>query len=539
MTSKPKRNYLTLQKKVDVIKVAEENRRLGLRELGERFQCGKTQIAHILKNKESILSLYESNMSCSRVYASKTCDRKSEYSAVNKSLYDWYVLACSKNIYPMGPQLIEKAKQIASFLGKQKFVGSNGWLEKWKKRYNVKELRICGESGDVKGPTVDSWLERVPELVAGYAQNNIWNMDETGLFWKALPDRGFGVKGKQCTGGKKSKQRFTVAFFVTASGEREKPIIIWKAANPRCLKRFDKAVLPVDYYSQKKAWMDSDILETILVKLNRRLSSNGRSILLFIDNAGCHPSDLRGKFSNINICFLPANTTSKLQPLDLGIIHNFKVHYRNLFLKYVLAKIDQSNYSAKEINKSVNVLVAIRWVAVAWSKVKEETIRKCFCKAGILGADMSVVERYEQDPFSEADEYTALQSLMTKTMNPQETCPLQEYLNGEDDLAVCRDTDETCWEESFFANLHQDQDDKEASGDEEEDEQENPALHDALPLLVNSYKQAIEYLEEVQRFLESKGHIEDTFTIGSVVDNITSLQVAASKQTTLDSWLRN
>ena len=65
----------------------------------------------------------------------------------------------------MGPQLIEKAKQIASSLGKQKFMGSNGWLEKWKRKYNIKELRISGESGDVEGPTVDSWLERLPELV--------------------------------------------------------------------------------------------------------------------------------------------------------------------------------------------------------------------------------------------------------------------------------------------------------------------------------------------------------------------------------------
>ena len=127
MASKPKRNYRTLQKKVDVIKAAEGNRGLSLRELGERFQCGKAQIAYILKNKESIVSLYESNMSCSRVYASKMCDRKSEYSDVNKSLYDWYVLACSKNIFPMGPQLIEKAKQIASPLGKQTFMGSK-WL---------------------------------------------------------------------------------------------------------------------------------------------------------------------------------------------------------------------------------------------------------------------------------------------------------------------------------------------------------------------------------------------------------------------------
>lgn len=60
----------------------------------------------------------------------------------------------------------------------------------------------------------------------------------------------------------------------------------------------------------------------------------------------------------------------------------------------------------------------------------------CFCKAGILGVDtcMSVVEHDEQDPFSEADEYMALKILLIQTMNTQETCPLQEYLNGEDYL---------------------------------------------------------------------------------------------------------
>ena len=162
------------------------------------------------------------------------------------------------------------------------------------------------------GPTVDSWKERLPELVAGYARDDIRNFDETELFWKALPDHGFGAKGKECRGGKKSKQRFTVAFFVTASGKKEKPIVVWKAQNPRCLKRCNKADLPVDYYSQKKAWMNGEVMESILNKLNRRLSSSNRSILLLIDNAGCHPEDLKKKFSNIMIHFLPANITSKL-----------------------------------------------------------------------------------------------------------------------------------------------------------------------------------------------------------------------------------
>lgn len=120
-----------------------------------------------------------------------------------------------------------------------------------------------------------------------------------------------------------------------------------------------------------------------------------------MDNAGCHPEDLVGKFSNIKVCFLPANTTSKLQPLDLGIIQNFKVHYRHFFLRFVLSKIDQCD-KASDVVKSINILIALRWVAKAWMLVKPETITKCFRKAGILNRELDIISselEVDDDPF--------------------------------------------------------------------------------------------------------------------------------------------
>ena len=62
-------------------------------------------------------------------------------------------------IYTPGPELTEKAKEIAEKLGKSDFKGSRGWLDKWKKRYNIKQLRICGESGDVQGdPNIEIYV---------------------------------------------------------------------------------------------------------------------------------------------------------------------------------------------------------------------------------------------------------------------------------------------------------------------------------------------------------------------------------------------
>ena len=184
-------------------------------------------------------------------------------------------------------------------------------------------------------------------------------MDETGCFWKALPDKGLAEKGKNCKGGKKSKLRLTI---VNALGVKEfKPIVIWKSENPRCFKKVNKSKLPVFYFSQNKAWMTGNIMHQVLTKLNVKMKSKKRSILLFLDCAGCHPESLAepGKYSNIKIVFLPPNCTSVLQPLDLGIIKNFKVHYRKLLLQHVIGKIDDAE-SAHEIVKSVNVLNAIR-----------------------------------------------------------------------------------------------------------------------------------------------------------------------------------
>ena len=105
-SSVKKRNYLTLKQKVEVITTVQNNPGINTRTLENMFNCGKTQIGKILKQKE--LALYESNASKTRAHTNRT-SRPSEYEEINQSLYTWYTMACSKNIFPMSPQLAEKA----------------------------------------------------------------------------------------------------------------------------------------------------------------------------------------------------------------------------------------------------------------------------------------------------------------------------------------------------------------------------------------------------------------------------------------------
>ena len=41
---------------------------------------------------------------------------------------------------------------------------------------------------------------------------------------------------KHCHGGKNSKERATWAFFVSVSGEKEAPIVVWKESQPTLLQ---------------------------------------------------------------------------------------------------------------------------------------------------------------------------------------------------------------------------------------------------------------------------------------------------------------
>ena len=45
----------------------------------------------------------------------------------------------------------------------------------------MKRMRISRESGDVRGETVDSWKEEIPELLQGYSSEKIWNLNGTAL----------------------------------------------------------------------------------------------------------------------------------------------------------------------------------------------------------------------------------------------------------------------------------------------------------------------------------------------------------------------
>ncbi|KAJ4438141.1 hypothetical protein ANN_14080 [Periplaneta americana] len=253
----------------------------------------------------------------------------------------WFSRIRSQNVPVSGPMILAKALEFAAELGDSEFKASNGWLEKFRKRHDITFRSICGESSSVDMETVTSWKEKLPSLISGYSSENIFNADETGLVFPALPDITF--KGQSCAGGKVAKGRLTVLLCASMSGECEKPLVIGKSLKPRCFKKMDVTKFGGDWKANRKAWMTREIMTEWLEQLDRKMMRQKRKVLLFLDNATSH-TDIK--------------------------------------LKNVKVILDEDGTSLQSLTKELNVFQAICWITNAWKQVSTTTIQSCFRKAG-------------------------------------------------------------------------------------------------------------------------------------------------------------
>ncbi|UYV70996.1 hypothetical protein LAZ67_8001364 [Cordylochernes scorpioides] len=258
---------------------------------------------------------------------------------------------------------------------------SDGWLWRFQRRNTIASLVVSGEINKVSEETVTDWLTKFEEIKNEYKDEDIFNIDETGVFYNLLPDRSLDFK------------------------EISKLWIIGKYKNPRCLNKINRLILPFDYTHQKSAWVDAYSFRLWLIKFQRKMAAENRHVLLTMDNCSAHDTkDL--DLPNVRIGYFPANCTSRIQPLDQGIIAAFKCHFKSRLVKNALLGIKSEQTTVKW-----NILQAMRAMAASWDSVSSQTIKNCFKNA------WPTVEGKTADSFSlpetmldEPEEWTKLLS---------------------------------------------------------------------------------------------------------------------------------
>ena len=212
LTVKLSKKTLSLdEKSKKILDFAKGNPNFGCRKLAEIFKTGKTAAEIILKEEKSIRSQHE-------LFRDKSKKRNwpGKYQKINYILYLWYQRCCGSSIYPNVPMLKEEAMAIKESLQDSSLDqsrASKGILDTWKSAYAIKERQTVSAAEDVAEETITSWTERILELTEGYSSGNIWNMDESGCFFKILSDKGLVEKGKEAKGGKKIQTKIHHSFY--------------------------------------------------------------------------------------------------------------------------------------------------------------------------------------------------------------------------------------------------------------------------------------------------------------------------------------
>lgn len=325
-----------------------------------------------------------------------------------------------------GKRLLVEVNALLPDADKIKMKFSAGWLWNFQRRWHLKSRKLHGESCDADEVAIARELPNLRSICARYERKDVFNADETGLNYAMPPDR--TISKKPMPGRKKDKRRLTLLVCCNASGTEKYPILfIGNSKQPRCFKKKSAAELGFDYAWNKKAWMNMSIFFEWLERFAAFIRQTpGRKVLLLLDNFSGHGTcSCLPKLDCVEVVFLPANTTSKLQPMDAGIIACLKRRYRSLQYSRALDLLDNE---ASNIYK-IDQLTAMKYVSSVWNTVPQDAIVNCWLAAGIIsGEEHSDVEASGID----AEESVNLQETISALVGTAYRISVQNVLNSDD-----------------------------------------------------------------------------------------------------------
>ena len=276
--------------------------------------------------------------------------RRSTMADVDRELRRWYeiVNGLGPDTLPLTMAVLQqRAREIGERLGVSGFAASTGFVRRWAARHNLVNTSLWGTGGSA-ATAVAAAQERMAQIradLSAYEPDQIYNMDETGLFFRCLPNRAYVTAGRRRrvrgTKAMKAKDRVTLVLACNATGTHKIPVaIIGTAQVPVCFKP-PRVACPLPYFNQKSAWMDADVYEkwftTVFVPAVRARTS--LPVALVVDNCGAHSKLEHPQIATIS---LPPNVTSVHQPLDAGIIAALKRRYKRRLLALVVEAFERT-----------------------------------------------------------------------------------------------------------------------------------------------------------------------------------------------------
>uniref|UniRef100_A0A2I3MCY2 Jrk helix-turn-helix protein n=1 Tax=Papio anubis TaxID=9555 RepID=A0A2I3MCY2_PAPAN len=398
---KRKRVVLTLKEKIDIC---------------TRLEKGESRKAQLLR----FFASSDSNKALEQRRTLHT--PKLEH--LDRVLYEWFLGKRSEGVPVSGPMLIEKAKDFYEQMQlTEPCVFSGGWLWRFKARHGIKKLDASSEKQAADHQAAEQFCGFFRSLAAehGLSPEQVYNADETGLFWRCLPNP--TPEGGAVPGLKQSKDRLTVLMCANATGShRLKPLAIGKCSGPRAFKGIQH--LPVAYKAQGSAWVDKEIFSDwfhhIFVPSVREhfrtigLPEDSKAVLL-LDSSRAHPQEAELVSSNVFTIFLPASVASLVQPMEQGIRRDFM---RNFINPPTPLQGPHTRYNMND---------AIFSMACAWNAIPSHVFRRAWRKlwpSVVFAEGSSSEEEVEAEHFQAKPHNTSFAHIL-ELVKEGSSCPGQ------------------------------------------------------------------------------------------------------------------
>ncbi|RLN69347.1 hypothetical protein BBP00_00000400 [Phytophthora kernoviae] len=292
------RTTFTNAQRLEICRHYSENPSLTQNQLAEWVQetfnlpraPSQAMISKLLKRKEALEAASPAELGTKS-------RRHVRFPQVDAALARWVTWCEGRGVGLTGDEVKLKAASFARLLG----VGatstwSNGWLQKFYTRHGFRSFKGHGDSRVV----VETMISDLQRKLQGYELRNIFCMDETGLLYSMPPE-------KKKIG--QSRKRFTIAFSCNADGsERLPPLFVGKAENPRGFNM--NTAIECNYTNSWKGLMTRAIFEDWIKGVDAKFRQQDRKCVLLLDNAAVHGCVDVNELTNIQLAFLPPNSTN-------------------------------------------------------------------------------------------------------------------------------------------------------------------------------------------------------------------------------------
>lgn len=415
-----KRRQICMEQKMKIILKHEMGQSLSSisRELG----FATSTVNSILKDRERIKEHVKRSASLKSTVITK--QRSGAIYEMEKLLTIWIVDQIKKHV-PLSMAAIQsKARSLYEDVkikfgcSDAKFVASNGWFQRFKHRAGFHDSKANGEAASADSKAAECFpfiLKKVIEE-GGYSTQQIFNVDETELSWRnLLKDQGIRFRVPTVN------DSVRLLLGANAAGDcKLKPLVLNKSS---ALEGFDISNLPVHYHAHPKSWLTNEAFEDwflncFVPEVGDYCSGEGIpfKILLVLDNAIGHPPNLDNLNPNVKVKFLPSNTSSLMQPLDLGIITHFKAYYFQItFMQALEAVQSQPRMIFQNFFSCFKFYHAVINITKAWFEIKQSHLSAVWKKLcpqfvyGFEGFEKDVAYEEEIDKISKIAKQLDLQ----------------------------------------------------------------------------------------------------------------------------------